>query len=242
MLYLDTVEPLFELPYLGDLNIAIFIIKLLCGKFNTVLVNPYRYDDYTNINLRYYLQHRIYQDINYDLDIYEDRMNNELINLTNIFNIKHKYNNISFDVAKDDIDVNNWIFNMPTYDNRNYLSNYCLKNISYKEIEGLSQLFAWTLWTTNFEDNLMINENYNKEYYYVAQGIYDMNYKLGNLYNKCHQEIKDIYNIEKYYKLKEKLFERLSIFHTKNAVNELINSLVDINKLKLNECFIIKNL
>ena len=65
---------------------------------------------------------------------------------------------------------------------------------------------------------------------------YNKNAQLRIIYQIILQEIKNKYNLEKYEQLKNYLFQRLYSFKTKEDVNKLMDSIMDIKKLNLDIC------
>ena len=259
-MFLDYAEPLLQLPYENDLSIAIFILKLFCNKFNFFDESYEDYHHIDRIKFRYYLQNTFKEEINNELDEYKTNFTNEvnyygeMFNLTNFEEYNYyssNYNGVEVDTFISPfsrIEKTNKIFKIkiptykstyenikiqiPTYENRILISKNFLDNMNLENIRELNKQFL-NLWITNFEEKIDIN---NLD---VINILRDTNYKreqLVRIYQIVIQEIKKKYNLEKYEQLKNLLFQRLYTFKTKDDVNKLMESIMDIKKLNLNIC------
>ena len=232
-MFLDYAEPLLQLPYENDLSIAIFILKLFCNKFNFF---DESYEDYHHIDrikldyhhidrikFRYYLQNTFKEEINNELDEYKTNFTNEVNYYGEMFNLTNNF--VEYNYYSNKIQI-------PTYENRILISKNFLDNINLEDIRELDKQFL-NLWITNFEEKIDIN---NLD---VIDRISNNNYKteqLVRIYQIVKQEIKKKYNLEKYEQLKNLLFQRLYTFKTKDDVNKLMESIMDIKKLNLDIC------
>ena len=81
-MFLDTIESSLNLPYSNDIQIAIFIIKLFCSKFNFLI--PDFNDEYPEF--KYYLQKTYYEEVEAQYNEYQKNYTNELEYYGNMFN------------------------------------------------------------------------------------------------------------------------------------------------------------
>ena len=82
-MFLDTIESSLNLPYSNDIQIAIFIIKLFCSKFNFLIPDfNYEYPEF-----KYYLQKTYYEEVEAQYNDYQKNYTNELEYYGNMFNI-----------------------------------------------------------------------------------------------------------------------------------------------------------
>ena len=222
-MFLDYAEPLLQLPYENDLSIAIFILKLFCNKFNFFDESYEDNEHIDRIKFRYYLQNTFKEEINNELNEYKTNFTNEVNYYGEMFNLTNfeEYNYYSNKIQ------------IPTYENRILISKNFLDNMNLEDIRRELDKQFLNLWITNFEEKIDIN---NLD---VINILRNNNYKteqLVRIYQIVIQEIKKKYNLEKYEQLKNMLFQRLYTFKTKDDVNKLMDSIMDIKKLNLNIC------
>ena len=265
-MFLDHIEPFLQLPYENDLSIAIFILKLFCNKFNFFDESYEDNEHIDRIKFRNYLQITFKEEINNELDEYKTNFTNEVNYYGEMFNLtnfeEYNYYSSSYNSGGDmlirfpAIKTTNNIFRIkiptykspynygrefagnikiqiPTYENRILISKNFLDNMNLENIEKLDKKFL-NLWITNFEEKIDIN---NLDVINILRNNDYKRDQLVRIYEIVIQEIKKKYNLEKYEQLKNFLFfYRLSNFNSKDDVNKLIDSIMDIKKLNLNIC------
>ena len=105
-MFLDTIESSLNLPYSNDIQIAIFIIKLFCSKFNFLI--PDFNDEYPEF--KYYLQKTYYEEVEAQYNEYQKNYTNELEYYGNMFNFTDIQN----------LDINNFDYYIQNYNNYLY--------------------------------------------------------------------------------------------------------------------------
>lgn len=261
-MFLDYAEPLLQLPYENDLSIAIFILKLFCNKFNFFDKSYEDNEHIDRIKFRYYLQNTFKEEINNELDEYKTNFTNEVNYYGEMFNLtnfeEYNYYSPNYNGGGDmlisfpPIKTTNKIFKIkiptykstdryeevkiqiPTYENRILISKNFLDNMNLEDIRRELDKQFLNLWITNFEEKIDIN---NLDVINILRNNDYKTKQLVRIYQIVIQEIKKKYNLEKYEQLKNLLFQgRLSNFNSKDGVNKLIDSIMDIKKLNLDIC------
>ena len=225
-MFLDYAEPLLQLPYTNDLSIAIFILKLFCNKFN--LFNE-SYEDEQHIDrikFRYYLQITFNEEINNEIEEYKTNFTNEIKYYGKMFNLTNNFKEYKYDLLEGTSYTTE--IQIPTYENRILISKKFLENMNLENIRELNKNFL-NLWITNFEEKIDINNLIDKRF--IKQKKY-----LIMIYQIVLHEINKKYYLGKYEQLKLQILNRLFKFKTKDDFYKLMNSIMDIKKLKLDIC------
>lgn len=231
-MYLDTIEPLLNLPYSNDIQIAIFIIKLFCSKFNFLIPNfNYEYPEF-----KYYLQKTYYDEVEETYNEYQNNYTNELEYYRNMFNFTGKQN----------LDINGYSnyqteIQIPTYENRILISNEFLNKINFEENNiGINKHFL-NLWINNYEKNINLNI-LNED---IVNIINDKEYQKEELMKIIYvikQNIDKKYKLNKYNNLKDNVYTRLKHFKTNKEVKELLENIYYFQELNLNFCPLKQNI
>ena len=150
-MFLDTIESSLNLPYSNDIQIAIFIIKLFCSKFNFLI--PDFNDEYPEF--KYYLQKTYYEEVEAQYNEYQKNYTNELEYYGNMFNFTDIQN---LDINNFDYYIqnyNNYLYQteiqIPTYENRILISNNFLNKIHFEDNNMKISKSFLNLWINNYE-------------------------------------------------------------------------------------------
>ena len=230
-MFLDTIETSLNLPYSNDIQIAIFIIKLFCSKFNFLIPDfNYEYPEF-----KYYLQKTYYEEVEAQYNEYQNNYTNELeyygnmFNFTDIRNFNGNYYNYQTEIQ------------IPTYENRILISNNFLNKINFEENNiRISKSFL-NLWINNYEKNINLNM-LTEDIVNILHRKRDQKEELIKIIYIIKQSIDKKYKLEKYNNLKENLYQRLYHFKSNKEVEELLENIHYFQKLNLNFCPIKQNI
>lgn len=231
-MFLNTIESSLNLPYSNDIQIAIFIIKLFCSKFNFLIPDfNYEYPEF-----KYYLQKTYYEEVEAQYNEYQKNYTNELEYYGNMFNFTGIRNfNGNYYNYKTEIQI-------PTYENRILISNNFLSKINLKDYINnmrISKSFL-NLWINNYEKDInliMLTEDIVN----ILHRKRDQKEELFKIMYLIKQSIDEKYKLEKYNTLKENLYQRLYHFKSNKEVEELLENIYYFQKLNINFCPIKQN-
>ena len=231
-MFLDTIESSLNLPYSNDIQIAIFIIKLFCSKFN-FLIHDFNYE---YPEFKYYLQKTYYEEVEAQYNDYQKKYTNELEYYGNMFNFTGIRN----------LDLNHYNYQskkieIPTYENRILISNNFLNKIHFDEDNymRISKSFL-NLWINNYEKNINLNM-LTEDIVNIINNKRVQKEELLKIIYIIKQFIDGKYKLNKYNTLKNNLYQRLYHFKTNKEVDELLENIYYFQKLNLNFCPIKQN-
>ena len=231
-MFLDKIELSLNLPYSNDIQIAIFIIKLFCLKFNFLISDfNYEYPEF-----KYYLQKTYYEEVEAQYNEYQKNYTNELEYYGNMFNFTdiRNFNGHYYNYYQIEIQI-------PTYENRILISNNFLNKINFGENNNIriSKSFL-NLWINNYEKNINLNM-LTEDIVNILHRKRDQKEELFKIMYLIKQSIDKKYKLEKYNTLKKNLFTRLNHFKTNKEVEELLENIYYFQKLNINFCPIKQN-